>query len=122
MRRRRVLSRQLDRQLAANSAKGRQGLKYRSFRKLRLFLYTKAILRSSLLALRSNRERKRAGPAGPAAKFAEPGTLSSTFPTNVPLPRTAPRGASSYRRPVLGAGATVSDPGREWQGLVQTNS
>jgi hypothetical protein len=36
-------------------------------------------------------------------KFAEPGTLSSTFPTNLPLPRSAPRGASSYRRPVLGA-------------------
>ena len=36
-------------------------------------------------------------------EFAEPGTLSSTFPTNLPLPRSAPRGASSYRRPVLGA-------------------
>ena len=42
-------------------------------------------------------------------KFAEPGTLSSTFPTNLPLPRSAPRGASSYRRPVLGAGGNLGD-------------
>jgi len=40
-------------------------------------------------------------------RFAEPGTLSSTFPTNLPLPRSAPRGASSYRRPVLGAGRNL---------------
>jgi hypothetical protein len=42
-------------------------------------------------------------------KFAEPGTLSSTFPTNLPLPRSAPRGASSYRRPVLGAVRNLGD-------------
>ena len=46
----------------------------------------------------------------PGRKFAEPGTLSSTFPTNVPLPRTAPRGASTYRRPVLGAAALYANP------------
>lgn len=55
-------------------------------------------------------KKERAGHVGPAAKFAEPGTLSSTFPTNVPLPRTAPRGASTYRRPVLGAAALYANP------------
>ena len=54
--------------------------------------------------------RKEAGHEGPAAReFAEPGTLSSTFPTNLPLPRSAPRGASSYRRPVLGAGRNLGE-------------
>ena len=47
--------------------------------------------------------------AGAGKEFAEPGTLSSTFPTNLPLPRSAPRGASSYRRPVLGAGRNLGD-------------
>ena len=42
-------------------------------------------------------------PGNAAKEFAEPGTLSSTFPTGFPLSRTAARGASSYRRPVLGA-------------------
>jgi hypothetical protein len=40
-------------------------------------------------------------------EFAEPGTLSSTVPTDLPLPRTAAREASSYRRPVLGAGGNL---------------
>ena len=54
------------------------------------------------------REKKK-GPSAEARpkEFAEPGTLSSTFPTNLPLPRSAPRGASSYRRPVLGAGRNL---------------
>ena len=41
------------------------------------------------------------------SQFAEPGTLSSTSPTHRPLPRRAHRGASSYRRPDLGARRTV---------------
>ena len=41
---------------------------------------------------------KRLVTQGPAARFAEPGTLSSTFPTNVPLPRSAPRGVPPSRR------------------------
>ena len=56
------------------------------------------------------REKKK-GPSAEARpkEFAEPGTLSSTFPTNLPLPRSAPRGASSYRRPVLGAAALYAN-------------
>jgi hypothetical protein len=53
----------------------------------------------------------------PAAGFAEPGTLSSTAPTDFPLPRTAARVASFYRRPVLGAGGTLRKGGRGQQGL-----
>ena len=57
----------------------------------------------------SNHSREEKGPGARTSghKFAEPGTLSSTFPTNLPLPRSAPRGASSYRRPVLGAGRNL---------------
>jgi hypothetical protein len=54
-------------------------------------------------------EKKGPGAHARPQGFAEPGTLSSTFPTNLPLPRSAPRGASSYRRPVLGAGRNLGD-------------
>ena len=87
--------------------KRRQGRGNGTLRKLRHFVYTQGQTAiACVCSSRSNREKKkRAGREGPAArKFAEPGTLSSTFPTNLPLPRSAPRGASSYRRPVLGAG------------------
>ena len=53
------------------------------------------------------RRKKRRAPRLDPKEFAEPGTLSSTFPTSLPLPRSAPRGASSYRRPVLGAGRNL---------------
>ena len=55
-------------------------------------------------------------------EFAEPGTLSSTFPTNLPLPRSAPRGASSYRRPVLGAGRNLRQGDLADQGGPVKNS
>ena len=62
-------------------------------------------LHIDVLALEPS-EKKNGRARTPGRKiFAEPGTLSSTFPTNLPLPRSAPRGASSYRRPVLGAAA-----------------
>jgi hypothetical protein len=82
----------------------RQGRLERTLRKLRSFLFAQAETAIHRVCSESFERRKRAGPEGPTArKFAEPGTLSSTFPTNLPLPRSAPRGASSYRRPVLGA-------------------
>ncbi len=79
-------------------------------------------LRTSVCALVAQEKEMKAGHEGPAAKFAEPGTLSSTFPTNLPLPRSAPRGASSYRRPVLGAGGTLRHSGHALQGPARTKS
>ena len=87
--------------------RARQGVRDATSRKLRSFLFATPTLRPDRCAL-SAREKKngRARRARPQ-RFAEPGTLSSTFPTNLPLPRSAPRGASSYRRPVLGAGRNL---------------
>jgi hypothetical protein len=72
-----------------------------------LFFSHRIELRTEVHAL--HRREKKKGPSTKARpkEFAEPGTLSSTFPTNLPLPRSAPRGASSYRRPVLGAGRNL---------------
>ena len=81
----------------------------RTFANCDLFFSHRPDLRINPRALLCE-EEKTAGHEGPAAKeFAEPGTLSSTFPTNLPLPRSAPRGASSYRRPVLGAGRNLGE-------------
>lgn len=68
-------------------------------------------LRSTVCALGCLEKKKGRARRPGLEEFAEPGTLSSTFPTNLPLPRSAPRGASSYRRPVLGA-AGMYDSGR----------
>jgi hypothetical protein len=72
----------------------------------------------------SSRSQERKGPGTRARpqEFAEPGTLSSTFPTNRPLPRSAPRGASSYRRPVLGAAALYANPDASSKGPVEGNA
>ena len=71
----------------------RQGRLERTLRKLRSFLFAQAETAIHRVCSESFERRKRAGPEGPTArKFAEPGTLSSTFPTNLPLPRSAPRG------------------------------
>ena len=102
--------------------RGRQDLRERPGRKLRLFLFARAVLRSSMLALDQDRYKERPDPRVRPQRFAEPGTLSSTFPTNVPLSRTAPRGASTYRRPVLGAGGTVGHSGHGWQDRRRKNS
>jgi hypothetical protein len=52
-----------------------------------------------------------------AGEFAEPGSLSSTFPTSSSLVGSgSPRGASTYRRPGLGAGES-SDSGVAWTSL-----
>ena len=62
-------------------------------RNLRSFLFAQSRTAINRMCSGHSREEKRAGHEGPAArKFAEPGTLSSTFPTNLPLPRSAPRG------------------------------
>jgi hypothetical protein len=97
----------------------RQGRPERTSRNLRSFLFAQVELRSFVLALVAREVKKGPGPQGPAAKFAEPGTLSSTFPTNLPLPRTAPRGASIYRRPVLGAAGLYADPPTAIKGLAE---
>lgn len=74
-----------------------------------VFFSHRVKLRIDALA-RVLRRRKRGRACRPGRKeFAEPGTLSSTFPTNFPLPRSAPRGASSYWRPVLGAAALYAN-------------
>jgi hypothetical protein len=86
---------------------GGQPLVLHTSRKLRSFLLDMVRLRSSLLALDGIEEKKGAGPRGPGSRFAEPETLSSTCPTSVPLPRSTPRRASTYRRPVLCAGGNV---------------
>jgi hypothetical protein len=86
---------------------GRQGIQIATLRKLRSFLFTPG--RAAPDGVCSSRSKRQKGPRrrDPGHEFAEPGTLSSTFPTNLPLPRSAPRGASSYRRPVLGAGRNL---------------
>ena len=89
--------------------RARQGVETGTCRKLRCFLFTTAMLRLAACALATPGEEKRPDPRVRPQEFAEPGTLSSTFPTNLPLPRSAPRGASSYRRPVLGAGRNLGD-------------
>ena len=89
----------------------RQAGPERTLRNLRTFLFARADLQNPAHDLGPGEQRKRAGTGRPE-EFAEPGTLSSTFPTNLPLPRSAPRGASSYRRPVLGAGGTLCESGR----------
>jgi hypothetical protein len=99
----------------------RQGPRRRTLRNLRFFLYATVELRSAALVRRSVERRKRAGQQPDPQKFAEPGTLSSTFPTNIPLPRSAPRGASSYRRPVLGAGRRLRHVRPVLQGHVRRN-
>jgi hypothetical protein len=91
------------------ASESRQGCHEPVCRKLRSFLFAQGGTAVDRMCSRPPRGKKGAGPEGPAHKFAEPGTLSSTFPTNVPLPRSAPRGASSYRRPVLGAGRNLRD-------------
>ena len=70
----------------------------------------------SVLWLREGRKKGPGTKARPQ-EFAEPGTLSSTFPTNLPFPRSAPRGASSYRRPVLGAGGNLRHETRPIKGV-----
>jgi hypothetical protein len=72
-----------------------------------LFFSHRVRLQSAPSVLPLLEEEKRPGTKARPQRFAEPGTLSSTFPTNLPLPRSAPRGASSYRRPVLGAGRNL---------------
>jgi hypothetical protein len=75
-----------------------------------LFFSHQVSLRNSAHALEISRGRN--GPATtPAQEFAEPGALSSTVPTDLPLPRTAAREASSYRRPVLGAAGLYAKNG-----------
>jgi hypothetical protein len=86
---------------------GRQGAECTTSRKLRSFLFAMVELRLEARALVGKRAKKGPGTKARPQEFAEPGTLSSTFPTNLPLPRSAPRGASSYRRPVLGAGRNL---------------
>jgi hypothetical protein len=59
--------------------------------------------------------------AGDASRrsFAEPGALSSTTPTHRPLPRRASQGASSYRRPVLGALSNVRQDSRAFKSAAR---
>ena len=87
--------------------RARQGARKATSRKLRCFLFAIPMLRPDRCALSTREKKKRPGAKARPQRFAEPGTLSSTFPTNLPLPRSAPRGASSYRRPVLGAGRNL---------------
>src|SRR6188474_1650656 len=96
----------------------RQGGRSRAARKLRFFLFAQGRTAYRGGCSICEREEKRAERGGSTPKeFAEPGTLSSTFPTNLPLPRSAPRGASSYRRPVLGAGRTLREGARPIKGV-----
>src|SRR5262249_42057751 len=76
---------------------------------LRPFLFAQACAARSRTCSRSSKGTKERPGVGPAAEFAEPGTLSSTAPTDFPLSRTAAREASSYRRPVLGAKSTLTE-------------
>lgn len=89
----------------------RQGNRIGTFRILRTFLLAQRQFAFERMCSSDVRGRRRPSPVGPSRnseqKFAEPGTLSSTFPTGFPLPRTAARRASSYRRPVLGAGRNL---------------
>ena len=87
----------------------RQGALERTCRKLRSFLFAQARSADQSACSSSVRKKKRPDTRVRPQEFAEPGTLSSTFPTNLPLPRSAPRGASSYRRPVLGAGRNLGE-------------
>ncbi len=89
----------------------RQGRSRQTCRKLRSFLFAQGQT-AHPCACSGVSEEENGRAQGPAARrrFAEPGTLSSTFPTNLPLPRSAPRGASTYRRPVLGAAALYANP------------
>ena len=116
----------------------RQGRRGPTLRKLRRFLFAQSATAYDRTCSGHSKDEKRVGrPVGPTAravgsteapdsggagsagagaeKFAEPGTLSSTFPTNLPLPRSAPRGASTYRRPVLGAGENLGDQARPFK-------
>jgi hypothetical protein len=79
----------------------------RNFSQIAIFSFRNGQTATRTLCSRSVREEKRPSAMARPQRFAEPGTLSSTFPTNLPLPRSAPRGASSYRRPVLGAGRNL---------------
>ncbi len=86
-----------------------------------VFFAHRVELRMPALALVSP-EKKNGRARWPGRKvFAEPGTLSSTFPTNLPLSRCAPRGASSYRRPVLGAAALYANPDLPIKSRAQEN-
>jgi hypothetical protein len=78
-------------------------------------------LRLKRSALATLEEEKGPGTNARPQEFAEPGTLSSTFPTNLPLPRSAPRGASSYRRPVLGAGRNLRHRTGPIKGVARRN-
>jgi hypothetical protein len=123
---------------------GSQGRSKRTVRKLRLFRYAPIRTAKTPTCSRSLEEKKGAGLSEPGRgsrrldggslrsvgagfagavveQFAEPGTLSSTVPTDLPLPRTAAREASSYRRPVLGAGRTLCESEHVDQGRRQTN-
>jgi len=99
----------------------RQGALRGTSRNLRFFLYARVELRATTHALALLERRNGPGTRPDPKEFAEPGTLSSTFPTNLPLPRSAPRGASSYRRPVLGAVRTLRHLGRVLQVPTTTN-
>src|SRR5687768_15764127 len=101
--------------------RGRQGVQDVTSRKLRSFLFTMVMLRPARCALPAQEKKKRPGAKARPQEFAEPGTLSSTFPTNLPLPRSAPRGASSYRRPVLGAGRNLWPRTCPVKGVRETN-
>ena len=57
---------------------------------LRTFLHEQVEL-GDLATCSSVLRKKRDGPEGPSAEFAEPGALSSTTPGDLPLPRTASR-------------------------------
>jgi len=98
----------------------RQALRSRLVAICGVFFSHRVKLRLRALALVPLEENGRARRPG-RKEFAEPGTLSSTFPTNRPLPRSAPRGASSYRRPVLGAAALYANPDMPIKSRVQEN-
>jgi hypothetical protein len=100
----------------------RQARRQASCRNLRFFLFARVVLRREALALESSSGKETAEHECSAARFAEPGTLSSTVPTDLPLPRTAAREASSYRRPVLGAGGTLRQRSHVLQDPARRNS
>ena len=87
----------------------RQDVREANFSQIAIFSFHNSRTAHGSVCSGRSREEKGPGTKARPQEFAEPGTLSSTFPTNLPLPRSAPRGASSYRRPVLGAGRNLGE-------------
>jgi hypothetical protein len=99
--------------------RGRQAPSRATCRKLRYFLFASGRTAVEPACSRDRQKRKRAGSEDPATEFAEPGALSSTIPTSVPLPRTArresfdlPAPRARRRRKSTTEDVSVQDPSR----------